>query len=108
MAFPSTKHDDVDAWRVAVFVVFLPVVAGSILWVASLLSDSGRVPAELAASAQESGVMQCAEGTIVHGSGSLLDRVVASARFQCTYWRLRAKLVDSATGTVNWPTSPKR
>ena len=73
-----------------------------------MLGDSSRVPAELAAAAQETGVMVCNDGRIVHGEGAFLDRLFASGRFRCTSWQMRGKQADPATGTVNWPTSPAR
>jgi hypothetical protein len=102
------KRDSDGTLRVVMFIVFLPILVGAIVWAASLMSDSGRVPAELAAAKRESGVMLCTEGAIVHGDGSFLDRLFADGRFRCTWWRMRNIQVDTATGTVNWPTSPHR
>src|SRR5664280_954005 len=67
------KRDDDGTWRVVLFMLLLPIALFAMLWAANAASDSGRVPAALAAAAQESGVMLCADGTIDHGD-SLLDR----------------------------------
>ncbi|MEP7303808.1 MAG: hypothetical protein ABI699_19995 [Caldimonas sp.] len=94
--------------RLALFAIGLVLFLWAALWVASLMSDSARIPAELAAAAQENGVMVCSDGTIVRADGSLLDRIFGIGRFSCTAWRMRARLVDPATGTVDWPSSPRR
>src|SRR5664280_1812644 len=101
------KRDDDGTWRVVLFMLLLPIALFAMLWAANAASDSGRVPAALAAAAQESGVMLCADGTIDHGD-SLLDRVFTDGRFRCTSWRMRAKTVDPHTGATTWPSSPRR
>ena len=86
------------------WVLFLGVA----LWSLDLMSDNARIPSELVAAAHETGVMVCADGTIVHADGSWVERVFGVGRFRCTSWRLRIKLVDPATGATDWPSSPKR
>ncbi|MEO8835644.1 MAG: hypothetical protein ABI364_02785, partial [Caldimonas sp.] len=95
-------------FRTVALVVALPLIVAAFLWMASALGDSSRVPAELAAAGQEAGVMVCNDGRIVHGSDSLLDRMLAVGDFRCTSWKMRGKQSDPATGTVNWPSSPRR
>ena len=102
------QHDVQGRWRVLLLIAVLPAVLGTLLWIASALSDSSRVPAELAASQQESGVMLCAEGRIDHGTGTWFDRLLDSGNFRCTAWRMRAALVESTTGATHWPSSPRR
>ena len=94
--------------RLALFAVFLTLVLWAGLWGASLISDSGRIPSELAAAQQETGVMVCSDGTIVRSDGSLVERIFGVGRFRCSNWRLRSKQVDPATGHTDWPSSPKR
>ena len=72
------------------------------------MSDSGRIPSELAAAQQESGVMVCADGTIVRANGSLVERIFGVGTFRCNSWRMRARQVDPATGHTDWPSSPRR
>ncbi|MDQ6628896.1 MAG: hypothetical protein M3Z29_10700 [Pseudomonadota bacterium] len=93
--------------RVVGFMLLLPALLFVILWAASAASDTGRVPAALAAAAQESGVMVCADGSIDHGD-SFLGRLFGDGRFRCTSWRMRAKSVDPSTGATTWPSSPRR
>jgi hypothetical protein len=100
------RHDD-GTWGVLLFIALLPPLLVGLLWAASAASDNGRVPAALAAAAQESGVMVCADGSIDHGD-SLVDRIFSDGRFRCTSWRMRAKPVDPETGATTWPTSPRR
>ena len=96
------------AWRVLVLIGALPLVLGAILWSASALSDSGRIPAELAAARQEPGEMICADGRIVPAAEDLIDRLLSGAVFRCTSWRMRLQLVEPATGATHWPSSPRR
>jgi hypothetical protein len=108
LAKPRKKNNGVGAWRIALLIGILPLVLGAMLWTASALSDNGRVPAELAASQQESGVMLCSEGKIVHGAGAFIDSLFDSGSFRCTAWRMRAALVETSTGATHWPSSPRR
>jgi hypothetical protein len=85
------RHDD-GTWGVLLFIALLPPILVGLLWAASMASDNGRVPAALAAAAQESGVMVCADGSIDHGD-SWIDRIFSDGRFRCTSWRMRAKPV---------------
>ena len=94
--------------RLALFAAFLLVLLWAALWGASLMSDSGRIPSELAAAQQETGVMVCSDGTIVRSDGSLVERIFGVGRFRCTNWRMRARQPDPATGKVDWPSSPRR
>ncbi len=90
-------------------VVALPMVLGAILWTANVVvGDGNRVPAEIAASARETGVMLCAEGTVDHDEDSLWDRIVHAGMFRCTSWRMRGKSSSTTTGAVDWPSSPRR
>lgn len=89
-------------------IVTLPAVLGGLLWAASVVGDSNRVPAEIAASARESGVMFCAEGDVDHDEDSLWDRVFQSGTFRCTSWHMRGKSSSTTTGAVDWPSSPRR
>lgn len=107
-AKPRPRRDLDSALRVLLFIVLLPLLLAAILWSASAMSDSSRVPAEIAASARDSGVMMCAEGTIDHGEGSLVDRILSNGRFLCTAWRMRGRQTSSTTGAVDWPSSPRR
>lgn len=103
-----TKAQHSGKTRLVVFAVGLTLVLWAALWGASLMSDSGRIPSELAAAQQESGVMVCADGTIVRADGSLVERIFGVGAFRCTSWRMRARQVDPATGHTDWPSSPKR
>lgn len=94
--------------RLALFAVCLLLFLWAALLAASLMSDSGRIPSELAAAQQESGVMVCADGTIVRSNGSLVERIFGVGTFRCGAWRMRTKQVDPATGHTDWPSSPKR
>ena len=102
------KQGLVRRWRGALMLAVLPLVLGALLLGASVLSDNGRVPAELAAAQQESGVMLCADGKIVYGAGAVIDRLLNSGVFRCTAWRMRESVVDTATGATHWPSSPRR
>jgi hypothetical protein len=105
---PIKKNNDDTSWRLALFIVGLPLVIGAMLWAASVLSDGTRVPAALAAAAQGSGVMFCTEGAIVRGTDSLIDRLFGDGSFHCTAWRMRRGQVNTATGVADWPSSPRR
>jgi len=94
--------------RTAALIVCLPLVAGALLWGASVLGDRTLAPAALAAAAQESGVMYCSEGALVRGDGSFFDRLFHSARLRCAAWKLRGQHTDRVKGAVAWPTSPRR
>src|ERR1700712_4565619 len=107
-AVPPKKQRATRGWRIALLIVVLPLVLGAMLVGASVLSDNGRVPAELAAAQQESGVMLCADGKIVYGAGELIDRILNSGSFRCTSWRMRESVVDTSTGATHWPSSPRR
>lgn len=105
---PWSARTAFSRWRAVLLIVVLPMVLGTILWAASLMSDSNRVPAEIAASARETGVMLCAEGTVDHGDESLIERILSGGHFRCTAWRMRGRQSSSTTGAVDWPSSPKR
>jgi hypothetical protein len=92
----------------ALFAVGLTALLWLALWGASVLSDGGRIPSELAAAAQQPGEMVCAGGEIVRGEGSFVDRLFGSGRFRCIAWRMRHRQVDPATGATDWPSSPRR
>lgn len=104
----TTKSRYSGRKRLVLFALGLALFLWAALWAASLMSDSARIPSELVAAAHETGVMVCADGTIVHADGSLVERIFGVGRFRCTNWRMRAKQVDPATGTVDWPSSPRR
>jgi hypothetical protein len=108
VAAPPKKQSTGYGWRIVLLIGILPLVLGAILWGASVLSDSSRVPAELAAAKQASGVMLCDDGKIVHGAGAFFDSLFASGTFRCTSWRMRQTQVDTATGATYWPSSPRR
>ena len=95
-------------WRTAMLIVSLPLVLGALLWSASVLSDSNRIPGLLALAAKEAGVMYCTAGRIVHGDGSLLDRATEPGTFRCTEWKLRGEQTETVRGATPWPTSPRR
>lgn len=96
-------------WRIALFAVCLVVTVWAALWGLSLMSDNGRIPAELAAAAQQPGDMVCSGGAIVRGDGSFLASVFsAGGTFRCIAWRMRHRQVDPATGATDWPSSPRR
>lgn len=103
-----TKSPRQGRRRLALFAVGLLVFLCAALWAASLMSDSGRIPSELAAAQQETGVMVCADGSIVRANGSLVESIFGVGTFRCNAWRMRAKQVDPATGHTDWPSSPKR
>jgi hypothetical protein len=107
-AVAPKKQRAARRWRGFLLLAVLPLVLGALLLGASVLSDNGRVPAELAAAQQESGVMLCADGKIVYGAGAVIDRILNSGVFRCTAWRMRESVVDSATGATHWPSSPRR
>jgi len=102
------RHPIVRRWRAALLLFALPTVFGAILWVANAVGDSNRVPAEIAASARDTGVMLCAEGTVDHDDESLWDRITSVGTFRCTSWRMRGKASSTTTGAVDWPSSPRR
>ena len=109
IAADAAKRNDASAWRIAFFAVVLVVLLWLALWGASLMSDSGRVPSELAAAAQQPGDMVCADGAIVRGDGSFLASLFsAGGHFRCIAWRMRHRTVDPATGATDWPSSPRR
>ena len=89
-------------------IVTLPTVLGGLLWAADVVNDSNRVPAEIAASARESGVMLCVEGAVDRDGDSLWERLVRAGTFRCTSWRMRGKSSSTTTGAVDWPSSPRR
>ncbi len=94
--------------RLVTLAVRLTLLLWAALWGASLMSDSGHIPSELAAAQQEMGVMVCADGTIVRSNGSLVERIFGVGTFRCNSWRMRARQVDPATGHTDWPSSPRR
>ena len=94
-------------WRSVLLLVCLPLVTGGLLLAAGAVNDGHRVPAELAAWKLQTGVMLCSEGTIAHGDGSLLDRVLEAGTFRCAAWRMRFQRPTTG-GLVEWPTSPRR
>ena len=93
--------------RIALIVV-LPLVLGTLVWIASVLSDDNRIPGILAHAAKESGVLYCTEGTMVRGDGSLIDRALEPATFRCTNWKLRGEGSYTVKAATPWPTSPRR
>ena len=109
VAVTVAKRRDTSAWRIAFFAAIVVVLVWLALWGASLMSDSGRVPSELAAAAQQPGDMVCADGAIVRGDGSWIDSLLSTGgRFRCIAWRMRHRQVDPATGATDWPSSPRR
>lgn len=109
MPSPKKKYRDHELrWRAVAFFVGLPVLLMLTVSAASALSDGARIPSELAAAAAETGVMQCSEGRIEHGDGSLIDHLLDGGTFRCTAWRLRQHLFDPSSGTTTWPSSPRR
>ena len=107
-AKPPTRRRGVRLWRALALTVSLPLVAGALIWGASVVGDRSRGPAALAEAAQGSGVMYCTEGALVRGDGSFFARLVDSARLRCTAWKMRGQQTDSVKGVVTWPTSPWR
>ena len=108
-ATASPRHSILRLWRPVLLVVALPAVSGALLLAANAVSDSNRVPAEIAASARSTGVMLCAEGAVGHDADeSLWDRIVSTGTFRCTSWRMRGAASSTTTGAVEWPSSPKR
>ena len=104
----ATKRRYSGRTRLALFATGLVLLLWAGLWAASLMSDSARIPSELAAAQQESGVMVCSDGTIVRSNGSLVERIFGVGTFRCNNWRMRSRQVDPATGHTDWPSSPKR
>jgi hypothetical protein len=102
------RRREIGILRIALFAVILVALLWAALWGAILVSDNGRVPAELAAAAQQPGEMVCSAGTIARGDGSFIDTVFGTGRFRCIGWRMRNPRVDPATGATEWPTSPRR
>lgn len=102
-------HPILRCWRPVLLVVVLPAVSGALLLAANAVSDSNRIPAEIAASARSTAVMLCAEGAVGHDADeSLWDRIVSAGTFRCTSWRMRGTASSTTTGAVDWPSSPKR
>ena len=95
-------------WRALGLVIIVPVVLGAIVWTANAVGDSNRVPAEISASARETGVMLCAAGSVERDGESLWDRIFAAGTFRCTSWRMRGEASSTTTGAVGWPSSPRR
>ena len=111
MSLPSARsprRSDPMWWRLAAFVVGLPLFLVVMLSMLSAASDAGRIPSEIAASKRESSVMLCAEGTIEHSDRSFFGRLFDGGRFRCTSWRMRQGAVETSTGAIPWPTSPRR
>jgi drug/metabolite transporter (DMT)-like permease len=104
----AARRDESSPWRVAVVAVLVVGVLWAALWGAIQVSDEGRVPSELAAAAQQPGDMVCSGGSIIRGDGSFLASFFSSGHFRCAAWRMRRPRVDTATGTTDWPTSPRR
>jgi hypothetical protein len=94
--------------RGLLLIASLPLVFGAFVWVASILSESNRIPYEIASRSSTTAVMFCTEGKIVHEDASWYERLVDAGSFRCTAWRSRGGETDSATGAVHWPTSPRR
>lgn len=107
-AAPKLLRPDDLWWRVAGFVVGLPLILVLALSALGAASDRGRVPSELAASARETGVMRCSEGTIERVDGTFFERLLDAGRFRCTAWRMRQRVFEPTTGATTWPTSPRR
>lgn len=105
----AAKRREPPTWRIVLFAFFLTLLLWMALWGASLMSDSGRIPSELAAAAQQPGDMVCSDGTIVRGDGSFLASLfTAGGHFRCIAWRMRHRQVNPATGATDWPSSPRR
>jgi hypothetical protein len=102
------KRRDTSAWRMSLVAFGVVLLMSAGLWGASLMSDGGRIPSELAAAAQQPGEMICSGGAIVRGDGSFIDSLFGAGRFRCMAWRMRHRLVDPATGATDWPSSPRR
>jgi hypothetical protein len=98
----------VRRWRTVVLLLALPTVFAALVWLANAVGDSNRVPAEIAASARDTGVMLCADGTVERDDESLWDRITSVGTFRCTSWRMRGKASSTTTGAVDWPSSPRR
>ena len=78
-------------WRESVEVVVsvCAVLTGLIVLIAVgyVASDSAAVGRNLAESRAQRGSLICQDGRMVHGNGSLRDRIVEDAYFVCTEWR---------------------
>ena len=94
--------------RTLMLILSLPLVLGALLYGASVMSDTNRIPGLLATFAKESGVMYCTEGEIVHGDGSLVDRAIAEGTFRCTAWKMRGEETYTVRGATPCPNSPRR
>ncbi len=101
------KRTGLRLLRIVSLLTCLPLVTGGLLLAAGSVNDGHRVPAELAAWKQQSGVMLCTEGAIQRGDGSLLDRLLDAGTFRCGAWGMRLQR-PTAGGLVEWPTSPRR
>jgi len=110
MSLPSARSGRSDHmwWRLAAFFIGLPLFLVLTLSMLSAASDAGRIPSEIAASKREASVMLCSEGTIEHSTASFFSRLFDSGRFRCTSWRMRQSPVETSTGAIAWPTSPRR
>ena len=104
---PPRKRTGFRILRLVLLLACLPLVTGGLLLAAGSINDSQRVPAELAAWRQQSGVMVCSEGSVQRGDGSLVDRLLDAGTFRCAAWRMRFQKPTTA-GLVEWPTSPRR
>src|SRR4051794_35078132 len=80
------KDSRMSGRRLALFALVLLLFLWAALWAASLMSDSGRIPAEVAAARQQAGEMVCADGTIVRSDGSLVERIFGVGTFRCSSW----------------------
>jgi hypothetical protein len=103
----SRKRTGLRLWRIVLLVTCLPLVTGGLLLAAGAVNDRQRVPAELSAWKQQSGVMLCSDGSVQRGNGSLIDRLLDAGTFRCSAWRMRFQKPTTG-GLVEWPTSPRR
>lgn len=78
-------------WRESMEVVVsvCAVLAGLIVMISVgyVASDSAAVGRNLAESKNQRGSLICQDGHMVHGNGSLRDRIIEDSHFVCTDWR---------------------
>jgi len=91
LASPATLATGPSALREGLQIVggVLAVLAGLalLMTVIFLISDSTAVGKHLAASKAQRGTLICQGGRMVHGDGTLRDRLMEDAYFVCTDWR---------------------
>ena len=103
IAFPKAA----TLWRNVALAIGGPVLLGAMLWTVSLVADATRVPSELSASARESTVLVCKDGSVEHADSTWFGRLFSDRIFRCNDWHVRG-MHTAPGGAVDWPSSPRR